>query len=123
MCIRDRYRTGYDEAYEGHFQFARGDEKLVPAGEPAYKVVPGYPINKPWFEYQEEEGVYHRFQYGDRHYGDEGQIAVKNIIFQYVESVSYTHLRSGLCAAPSVKTRRPSRKKAGHRRKIPGQSF
>ena len=79
------YRTGYDEAYEGHFQFARGDEQIVPDGEPAYKVVPGYPINNPWFEYQEEEGVYHRFQYGDRHYGDEGQIAVKNIIFQYVE--------------------------------------
>ncbi len=79
------YRTGYDESYEGHFQFALGDEEIVPDGEPAYKVVPGYPFNNPWFEYQENEGVYHRFQYGDRHYGDEGQIAVKNIIFQYVE--------------------------------------
>ena len=78
------YRTGYDESYEGHFQFAIGDEEIVPDGEPAYKVIPGYPFNNPWFEYQENEGVYHRFQYGDRHYGDEGQIAVKNIIFQLV---------------------------------------
>ena len=37
------------------------------------------------FEYQEKEGLYHRFQYGGQHKGNEGLIAVKNIIFQYVE--------------------------------------
>lgn len=79
------YRTDYDESYDGHFQFMTGDEQFTPDSEDAYKVVPGYPMNNPWFEYQAKEGVYHRFQYGEHHKGDEGIIAVKNIIFQYVE--------------------------------------
>lgn len=79
------YRTEYKDSYEGHFKFARGKEQYTPDGEDAYKVVPGYPMNKPWFEYQEKEGLYHRFQYGGQHKGNEGLIAVKNIIFQYVE--------------------------------------
>ena len=79
------YRTEYKDSYEGHFKFARGKEQYTPDGEDAYKVVPGYPMNKPWFEYQEKEGLYHRFQYGGHHKGNEGLIAVKNIIFQYVE--------------------------------------
>ncbi|MCI8453864.1 MAG: DUF3048 domain-containing protein [Lachnospiraceae bacterium] len=83
------YRTGYDASYEGHFQFMYGDEQYVPDSSDAYKVVPGYPMNSPWFEYQESEGVYHRFQYGSHHKGDEGLIAVKNIIFQYVEYGHY----------------------------------
>ena len=49
------------------------------------KVNIAYAINKPWFEYQESDGLYHRFQYGDVHKGNEGAIAVKNVIFQYVE--------------------------------------
>ncbi len=81
-----KYRTEYDESYDGHFKFARGSEQIIPDGEDAYKVVPGaYAINKPWFEYQESDGLYHRFQYGDVHKGNEGAIAVKNVIFQYVE--------------------------------------
>jgi len=79
------YRTGYSDSYEGHFQFARGKDQVTFDSEDAYKVVPGYPMNKPWFEYQEKEGVYHRFQYGGPHKGDQGLIEVKNIIFQYVE--------------------------------------
>lgn len=79
------YRTEYDDSYEGHFQFAKGDEQIVPDGEIAYKVIPGYGNNDPWFEYQEKDGVYHRFQYGAHHKGNEGLIEVKNIIFQYVE--------------------------------------
>ena len=79
------YRTGYGDSYEGHFQFARGKEQIVPDSDDAFKVVPGYPMNKPWFEYQESDGLYHRFQYGRHHKGNEGLIAVKNIIFQYVE--------------------------------------
>lgn len=79
------YRTEYSDSYEGHFQFARGNEQIIPDSDDAYKVVPGYPMNNPWFEYQEADGLYHRFQYGSAHMGNEGLIAVKNIIFQYVE--------------------------------------
>lgn len=79
------YRTEYSDSYEGHFQFARGSEQVTPDSDDAYKIVPGYPMNNPWFEYQEADGLYHRFQYGGPHKGDEGLISVKNIIFQYVE--------------------------------------
>ncbi len=76
----------YSEDYEGHFRFASGSGQITPEnGEDAYKVAPGYPMNSPWFEYNEEDGLYYRFQYGAPHNGSEGQIAVKNIIFQYVE--------------------------------------
>ncbi len=79
------YRTGYEDSYEGHYKFARGNEQIVPDGQDAYKVVPGYSYNEPWFEYNEEDGLYYRYQYGAPHKGDEGQIAVKNIIIQYAE--------------------------------------
>lgn len=78
------YRTGYGDSYEGHFQFARGKEQIVPDSDDAFKVVPGYPMNKPWFEYQESDGLYHRFQYGSHHKETRDSLPVKNIIFQYV---------------------------------------
>lgn len=52
---------------------------------PANKVTPGgYVVNKPWFEYNEEDGLYYRYQYGGKHIDDlDGeQLAVKNIIIQ-----------------------------------------
>ena len=39
--------------------------------------------------YNEEDGLYHRYQYGDVHRGSEGPITVKNIIFQYCASGYY----------------------------------
>lgn len=79
------YRTEYDESYEGHFKFANGSKQVELDGQDAYKVVPGYSYNEPWFEYNEEDGLYYRYQYGAPHKGNEGQIAVKNIIIQYAE--------------------------------------
>lgn len=78
------YRTGYADTYEGHYLFARGSEEVhLENALDAYKVYPGYRMNKPYFSYSEEDGLYYRYQYGKAHSGDEGQIAVKNIIFQY----------------------------------------
>lgn len=79
------YRTEYSDSYEGHYKFANGSEQVVPDGQDAYKVVPGYSYNEPWFEYHEDDGLYYRFQYGTEHKGNEGQIAVKNILIQYAE--------------------------------------
>ena len=79
------YRTEYADDYNGHFKFAKGDTQVTPVGEDAYKVVPGYSYNEPWFEYNEEDGLYYRYQYGAAHKGSEGQIAVKNVIIQYAE--------------------------------------
>ena len=85
------YRTGYGDSYEGHFQFARGKEQIVPDSDDAFKVVPGYPMNKPWFEYNAEAGYYNRFQYGeaqiDQNTND--QLAVTNIIFQVCQWQNY----------------------------------
>ena len=79
------YRTEYADSYEGHFRFAKGSDQIRLDGQDAYKVVPGYVYNEPWFEYNEDDGLYYRYQYGAAHKGSEGQIAVKNIIIQYAE--------------------------------------
>lgn len=74
----DRYQTP-------HYQFAKANEpEMLEDGISAKKVEPGYPINKPWFEYNEEDGLYYRFQYGGKHIDDMNgeQLAYKNIILQ-----------------------------------------
>lgn len=78
------YSQEYDPDYKGHYQFARnGQEVELKNSLEAWHVAPGYAMNKAYFEYNEEDGLYYRYQYGGPHKGDEGQIAVKNIIFQY----------------------------------------
>ncbi|MDR7812495.1 DUF3048 domain-containing protein [Lacrimispora sp.] len=87
------YSESYDPSYRGHYRFAIDGRKVTLEGAngvgDAYKVYPGYVLNKPWFEYHEEDGLYYRFQYGAPHKGNEGQIKVKNIILQYCPSAHY----------------------------------
>lgn len=86
------YGQEYEAEYEGHYRFARTGHPVELAqadAVEAYQVVPGYPLNKPWFTYDESDGLYYRFQYGSEHQGDEGQIKVKNIIIQYCQSGFY----------------------------------
>lgn len=86
------YSQEYDPSYEGHFRFAPEGQPAVMNGadvRPANKVTPGYPLNNPWFEYHPDDGLYYRYQYGGPHNGDEGQIAVKNIIIQYCSAGYY----------------------------------
>ncbi len=78
----DRY-----EQLKNHYQFTTKDKKVEfgDSAVAANKVTPGgYEVNKPWFEYNEEDGLYYRFQYGSKHIDDlDGeQLAVKNIIIQ-----------------------------------------
>ena len=84
------YSTEYDEDYHGHYQFAAGEYSLKdePDAFSAIQIVPGYPYNTPLFVYL-EDGLYHRLQYGDPHLGDEGPIAVKNLIIQYCQTGHY----------------------------------
>ena len=79
------YSAEHSAEYEGHFRFARESQPvLLEDGFAAATVRPGgYPLNNPWFEYHPEDGLYYRFQYGAPHKGDEGQLTVKNILFQY----------------------------------------
>ncbi|MFT4107255.1 MAG: DUF3048 domain-containing protein [Lacrimispora sp.] len=87
------YSGAYDSSYQGHYRFAKTGREVTLEGAPgvldAYKVYPAYVINKPWFEYHEEDGLYYRYQYGKAHMGDEGQVKVKNIILQYCPSGHY----------------------------------
>ena len=84
------YSQEYDDSYKGHYQFARdGQEVVLENSLEAWRVYPGYALNQPYFEYNEEDGLYYRYQYGGPHEGDEGQIAVKNIIFQYCAAGRY----------------------------------
>lgn len=85
------YSNTYGADYKGHYQFARNGEQVVLQNNAvdAFKVSPGYSINDPWFEYHEEDGLYHRYQHGKVHEGSEGPITVKNIIFQYCSMGHY----------------------------------
>lgn len=79
------YSQEYSEDYQGHYYFADKNSPVHLEGEgilEASKVTPGYSLNHPWFEYNEEDGLYYRYQYGAEHRGNEGQIAVKNILIQ-----------------------------------------
>lgn len=84
------YSQEYDKEYQGHYQFARtGQEVYLENALDAVSVYPGYSMNQPYFAYDEEDGLYYRYQYGGAHQGDEGQIKVKNIIFQYCPTGHY----------------------------------
>ncbi|MEG0812647.1 MAG: DUF3048 domain-containing protein [Clostridium sp.] len=84
------YSKEYPKEYNGHYRFARPDcPVLLEDGVDASYVSPGYVYNQPWFEYNKDEGLYYRFQYGGPHNGDEGQLKVKNIIFQYCPTGFY----------------------------------
>ena len=57
----------------------------LPGETEANVVKPGYFLNEPWFEYNPEDKLYYRFQYGDKQIDEltGEQIAYKNIILQY----------------------------------------
>ncbi len=83
------YDTTYSEDYKGHYQFADDETRVtLEEGEDAVVVKPYYFYNKPWFEYNEEDGLYYRYQFDDKQVDalTEGQTAVSNIIYQYCDS-------------------------------------
>lgn len=61
------------------------EEVELPGTTEASVVKPGYFLNEPWFEYNPEDKMYYRFQYGDKQIDQltGEQIAYKNIILQY----------------------------------------
>lgn len=83
------YSLKHTENYrEGHYKFAPASKQntltqVTGAFDAAY-LEPGYLINEPYFEYNEEDGLYYRYQYGKAHTDQENgeQLAFKNVIFQ-----------------------------------------
>ena len=89
------YSMTYTGNYEGpHYQFASEDNPVDLSSstgvQDAVHVEPGYSINKPYFEYHEEDGLYYRYQYGKPHIDEATgeQLAYKNILLQTTYSVS-----------------------------------
>lgn len=77
------YRTEHADTYKQRYTFASSDQQLE-NGVDAKVVAPGYSVNKPWFVYNEETGLYERFQYKAPHVdgANNEQLAFKNVIFQ-----------------------------------------
>ncbi len=92
---KKEYPLTHTEHYsEGHFRFApEGEPNLLPGGLPANRAEPGYSYNRPCFVYNEKDGLYYRYQYGepqiDEMTGE--QLAYKNVIFQFAESKTLDH--------------------------------
>ena len=83
------YETQHAADYSGHYKFVEDDNQqlFLQGGSPAAVVEPGYLVNKPWFVFDSETGLYKRFQNGAAQTdGNNGkQVEVKNIIIQICE--------------------------------------
>ena len=81
------YRTELSETYSGHYKFAEDDAPVTPSGEDALVVSPGYFVNKPWFVYNSEDGLYYRYEFKDKHVdgANDTQLTAKNILIQYCD--------------------------------------
>lgn len=87
-----KYRNAYKDTYSGKFRFAKDGELVSLTGldgsvSTADYIAPGYYVNKPWFEYNEADKLYYRFQYGDKHIDEMTgeQLAFTNVIIQYAD--------------------------------------
>ncbi len=87
-----KYRKQYEKDYESKFTFTEpGTTVDLTSDKTATKVEIGYRINQPWFEYNEKDGQYYRYQYEDKHIDDQNneQLHCSNIIVQNVDSSIY----------------------------------
>ena len=86
------YRKDLKDDFKGSFNFAWvGQEADMSAGTPAKYVAPGYPSNRPWFDYNEEDQLYYRYEH-DRPEIDganDEQIKVTNIVLEYDNATTY----------------------------------
>lgn len=79
------FRSEYKEDAVSHYQFTTEEEPVtLEDGVDAGYVKLYYSHNHPWFEYNEENGLYYRYQFGDKQIdaNNNKQIKVKNIIIQ-----------------------------------------
>ncbi|MCR4673665.1 MAG: DUF3048 domain-containing protein, partial [Lachnospiraceae bacterium] len=79
------YRTDYEDGYTGHYQFASEDApNTLENGTDCAVVCPYFFNNEPYFIYNEETGLYDRYEFNMAQTDalDGEQVSVKNIIFQ-----------------------------------------
>lgn len=81
-----KYKTELSDSDSSHFIFTDDSEQNdLNNGTSALKVQIGYKTNTPWFEYNQNDGLYYRFQYSGEQIDDMNnqQICYKNVILQY----------------------------------------
>lgn len=91
------YQLTHLPDYNGKFLFNEDDNKKIELsdGNTANYVYVGYAINKPWFEFNKNDGKYYRFQHKkgvvekQSDAEDGKQAAVDNIILQYCDFDHY----------------------------------
>ncbi len=86
-CIKDKgYDRNYSDTYPGYFNFNKDDEnEITLEGGMDAAVVTVYQTDcKPWFVYNEEDGLYYRYEFGKEQMDEvtNKQLAVKNVIIQ-----------------------------------------
>ncbi len=89
MISSKGFRNEYSDDYEGHFKFADKDSEVtLNDGDTAETVKIGYQLSAPWFEYNQDDGLYYRYEYNSEHTdaATGEQLTCKNILIQ---SVSY----------------------------------
>lgn len=87
-----QWRTDYRDDYEGHYRFAQdGETVTLENGETANVVLPGFSYNHPRFDYNSEDQLYYRSEFGsaqvDQLTGK--QLAYTNIIIQECPSTMF----------------------------------
>lgn len=91
---RQKYETEYDEAYVPQFTFIADDYRAeYSENEDAHLIYPGgqesnsggYGSAKPYFEYNEQDHLYYRFQNGKKQIDEMNneQLTVSNVVLQY----------------------------------------
>ncbi|MCR5273178.1 MAG: DUF3048 domain-containing protein [Lachnospiraceae bacterium] len=88
-----QYDINHSEDFDGYFQFNTDDEnELTLDGGQDCAVVEVYQANpKPWFVYNEEDGLYYRYEFGSAQMDalTGKQLAVKNVIIQEAPVSAY----------------------------------
>ncbi len=87
-----QWRTTYADSYNGHYKFAKDGETVeIKNGETANVVLPGFVYNHPRFDYNAEDHLYYRSEFGspqtDQLNGK--QLAYTNIIIQVCPSTMF----------------------------------
>ncbi len=86
------YEKNHPEDVETSFRFLKVGEKAdMTGGTDAAYVETGYLHSQSWFEYDPSDGLYYRFQYGDREMDGttNEQIRIKNVILEFEDASWY----------------------------------
>ena len=84
---KQKFRTELEEGYDEHFKFYDNDTDLT-SGTEANKINIRFSgAAQPYFEYNSQDKLYYRFQYGEAHKDSltGEQLSYKNVIVQFVK--------------------------------------